>query len=311
MICTVTLNPAVDKSVTVRNFAEGKTNRVEVARLDAGGKGINVAKVLKRLGVEVCALGLLAGSNGRFILDALKAEGISADFNQVPGETRVNLKVRDLETEVETELNEAGFRVTAEHLVELRTKVSHYAEKCEFMIFSGSLPVDAPPKIFADLMEVAREKGAKCILDTGAPALEFGLASGPYLIKPNRAEVEDMLLRPLASPQQLVTAARELIRRGAGQVLISLGAEGAVGVSGPEALFAAPPTVPVRSSVGAGDTMVAVMAYAGTKALPFREAFQMAVAASAATVAMEGTGVAGIEAIQALVPEVKLEAVEE
>jgi 1-phosphofructokinase len=118
MIATVTLNPAVDKSVTLRDFAEGKTNRVEVARLDAGGKGINVAKVLKRLGVEVCALGFEAGGNGRFILDALKAEGIPAEFIQVPGETRVNLKIRDLEKGIETELNEAGFPVTAEHLVE-------------------------------------------------------------------------------------------------------------------------------------------------------------------------------------------------
>jgi 1-phosphofructokinase len=189
--------------------------------------------------------------------------------------------------------------------------VAQYAAKCEFMIFSGSLPADAPVKIFADLMAIARENGAKCILDTGALALEPGLASGPYLIKPNRAEVEDLLLRPLDSRRQLIAAARELIRRGAGQVLISLGAEGAVGVAGSEALYAAPPRISVKSSVGAGDTMVAVMAYAATKGLQFREAFQMAVAASAATVAMEGTRVADLAAIEALIPKVTLEVVEE
>ncbi len=311
MIATVTLNPAIDKSVTVRGLAEGETNRVEVERVDAGGKGINVAKVLKRLGVEVCALGFEAGRNGRFILDALKAEGIPADFTHVPGETRLNLKVHDAEKGIETELNESGFRVSAEHLVDIRQKVARYSAECEFMIFSGSLPLDTPPKIFADLMEIARENRAKCILDTGAPALELGLASGPYLIKPNRAEVEDLLLRPLESRPELIAAARELIRRGAGQVLISLGAEGAVGVAGSDALFAAPPPVSVRSSVGAGDTMVAVMAYAAIKGLPFRDAFQMAVAASAATVAMEGTRVADLAAIEALIPKVTLEAVEE
>ena len=110
MIATVTLNPAIDKSVIVRDFEVGKTNRGEVARLDAGGKGINVAKALKRLGSTVCALGFAAGSNGRFILDALRVEGIPADFVTVPGETRVNLKIHDPEKGTETELNEPGFR---------------------------------------------------------------------------------------------------------------------------------------------------------------------------------------------------------
>lgn len=146
MIATVTLNPAIDKSVTVRGLAEGETNRVEVERVDAGGKGINVAKVLKRLGVEVCALGFEAGRNGRFILDALRTEGIPADFTHVPGETRVNLKVHDAEKGIETELNESGFRVSAEHLVDMRQKVARYSAECEFMIFSGSLPSIRRPR---------------------------------------------------------------------------------------------------------------------------------------------------------------------
>ena len=129
MIATVTLNPAIDKSVTVRGFEIGKTNRGEVDRVDAGGKGINVAKALKRLGSAVCALGLVAGSNGRFILDALSAEGIPADFVHVPGETRVNLKIHDPEKGTETELNEPGFRVTAEHLEELRRKIEAHAPR--------------------------------------------------------------------------------------------------------------------------------------------------------------------------------------
>jgi len=307
MIATVTLNPAVDKSVTVRGFEMGKTNRGEVDRVDAGGKGINVAKVLKRLGAAVCALGLEAGSNGRFILDALSAEGIPSDFVHVPGETRVNLKIHDLERGTETELNEPGFHVSPEHLEELRQKIAAYAPQCEVMVFSGSLPPGAPPEVFADLMGIATARGAKCILDTAGPALKLGLAAGPFLIKPNRAELEELLQRRLSSRRDLVEGARELIRMGSEQVLISLGAEGAVGVAGDDALFARPPAVKVRSSVGAGDTMVAVMAYAALAKLSFREAFQMAVAASAATVAMEGTRVADLAAVQALIPQVILE----
>lgn len=307
MIATVTLNPAVDKSVTVRNFEIGKTNRGQVDRVDAGGKGINVAKALKRLGCSVCALGLVAGSNGRFILDALSAEGIPADFTQVPGETRVNLKILDSVKGTETELNEPGFRVTAEQLDDLRRKVETHAPHCQLMVFSGSLPLDAPPEIFADLIRIARAHGTRCILDTAGPALKLGLAAGPFLIKPNRAEVEDLLKTTLRTRSDLVEAARALIRMGCQQILISLGAEGAVGVAGDDALFAHPPAVQVRSSVGAGDTMVAVMAYAAVDGLPFRQAFRLAVAASAATVAMKGTKVADLAAVQKLIPQVRLE----
>ncbi len=307
MIATVTLNPAIDKSVAARGFEIGKTNRGEVTRVDAGGKGINVAKALKRLGSAVCALGLVAGSNGRFILDSLSAEGIAADFVNVPGETRVNLKIHDPEKGTETELNEPGFQVTAEHLEELRRKVEAHAPHCEVMVFSGSLPPAAPPEIFADLILAAKARGAKCFLDTAGPGLKLGLAAGPYLIKPNRAEVEDLLHSTLRTRRDLVEAARALMRMGSEQVLISLGAEGAVGVAGTEALFARPPAVTVRSSVGAGDTMVAIMAHAAVAGIPFRQAFCMAVAASAATVAMEGTKVADMAAVQELIPQVRLE----
>ena len=302
MIATVTLNPAVDKSVTVRGFEIGRTNRGEVDRIDAGGKGINVAKVLKRFGTEVCALGLLAGSNGRFILDSLRAEGIAADFVSVPGETRVNLKIHDGLMGTETELNEPGFPVSAEHIEQLRAKIAAHAPQCPIMVFSGSLPPQAPLEIFADLIRVAKSHGAKCFLDTAGPALKHGLAAAPFLTKPNRAELEELLGSSFPAPRELVGAARAVLNMGCEQVLISLGAEGAVGVTGEEAFFAHPPAVSVRSSVGAGDTMVAVMAFAAVKGISFRQAFQMAVAASAATVAMEGTKVADLAAVQALMP---------
>jgi 1-phosphofructokinase len=304
MIATVTLNPAIDKSLTVRGFEIGRTNRGEVTRVDAGGKGINVAKAVKQFGLPVCALGLVAGGNGRFILDVLTAAEIPADFIQVPGETRVNLKIHDPERGTETELNEPGFHVTAEHLGELRRKIEAYASRCEVMVFSGSLPPDAPHSIFADLIRVAKVRGAKCFLDTAGPALQQGLAAGPFLIKPNRAEVEELLNQKLRTRRDLTEAARLLIRMGTEQVLISLGAEGALGAAGEEVWIARPPSVEARSSVGAGDTMVAAMAFATVKGLPFREAFRWAVAASAATVAMVGSTVADFAAVQALLPQV-------
>jgi 1-phosphofructokinase len=307
MIATVTLNPAIDKSVTVRVFAVGKTNRVDVSRVDAGGKGINVARALKRFGAEVCALGLAAGAGGRFVLEALNAEGIPADFVSVAGETRVNVKIRDSETGTETELNEPGFQVFAVDLAELLRKVEAHAPKCQAMVFSGSLPPNAPSEIYAQLIATAKAHGAKCFLDAGGPALKLGLAAGPYLVKPNRAEVEELLNTTLRTRHQLVQAAREMIRMGSEQVLISLGAEGALGVAGNDAIFATPPPVTVRSSVGAGDTMVAAMAHAAVQGMPFRKAFRLAVAASAATVALEGSEVADLASMERILPQVVLE----
>jgi 1-phosphofructokinase len=156
------------------------------------------------------------------------------------------------------------------------------------------------------LIKIAKARGAKCILDAAGPALELGLVAGPFLIKPNHAEVEGLLKRPIATGRELLAAARVLLRMGSEQVLISLGARGALGLAGNEAWFAPPPAVRVRSSVGAGDTMVAAMAYAAIHKLTFRQAFQMAVAASAATVAMEGTKVADFAAVLKLIPHVIL-----
>jgi 1-phosphofructokinase len=307
MIATVTLNPAVDKSVLVRGFEVGKTNRSEVTRLDAGGKGINVAKTLKRLGAPVCALGLIAGSNGRFILDALAAEGISTDFVTVPGETRVNLKVRDPERNTETELNEPGFQVDATSLAALRRKIAAKATECRVVVFSGSLPPGAPVGIFAELIGIAKGLGAKCLLDTAGPALHQGLIAAPWLVKPNRAEAEELLQTTLGTSGSLVHAAQTLVTMGAEQVLISLGAQGAVAASGGTTLYGSPPKVAVRSTVGAGDAMVAAMAYAALEGSPFPAAFRLAIAAGAATVATEGTAVADLTAVQALLPQVVVE----
>ena len=146
----------------------------------------------------------------------------------------------------ETELNEPGFRVTAEVLEQLRRKIEAHAPQCAVMVFSGSLPPDAPPDDLCGFDRTAKAHGAKCFLDTAGPALKHGLTAGPFLIKPNRAEVEDLLKITVRTRREFVEAARTLMKLGSEQVVISLGAEGAVGVAGPDALFAAPPAIKVR-----------------------------------------------------------------
>jgi len=310
MIATVTLNPAIDKSLTVPRFEVGKTNRGEVKRIDPSGKGINVANALKEFGLEVCALGFLAGSNGRAIFEALAARGIPADFCDVPGETRVNLKIHDPVYGTETELNEPGFLVFPQHLAAMRRKVEEYGSRCGLMIFSGSLPPGAPPETFAELMTIAKAHGAKCILDTAGPALDLGLKAKPLAIKPNRAEVEELLGCPLRTPRELGQAARRLLEMGAEKVVISMGADGAVAATGQELLLARPPAVPARSSVGAGDAMVAALAYGEVNHLSFRDSFRLAMAASAAAVTMEGSKMGNLALVHSLFPKVHIEEAE-
>jgi len=307
MIATVTLNPAIDKKLSVPRFEVGKTNRGEVRRIDASGKGVNVAMALKQFGAEVCALGLVAGNYGQTILEALGARGIPADFNWVPGETRVNLKIHDPVFETETEINEPGFHVRPEHLKALGQKIREYAARCELMVFSGSLPPGAPAETYAQLMAVASSQGAKCMLDTAGASLRYGLKAKPLLIKPNLAEVEELLEVPSGSRTGLAVAARKLIDLGAEEVVISMGAEVAIAATAHELLAAVPPAVRVRSSTGAGDAMVAAMAFGEITRLTFRDSFRLAVAASAAAVSTEGTQAADLATVHSLLSQVQVE----
>ena len=231
MIATVTLNPALDKTMAIRGFAIGATNRASIEQIDAGGKGINVAKAARQLGCPAIALGFLAGANGRWIADALQAMGIPCDFEWVPGETRVNLKIKDPLTGTETEINEPGFQVGADNLESLKRKIEEQAGLCSVMVFSGSLPPGVPPEIYAEFIRIARNRGAQTILDTAGAALKYGIAAGPDLIKPNRAEAEEVLGTRIDGEAALVGAARRLLELGARVVVLSLGADGALAVS--------------------------------------------------------------------------------
>jgi 1-phosphofructokinase len=289
MIATVTLNPALDKTMAIPGFAIGRTNRASIERIDAGGKGINVAKAARQLGCPVIALGFLAGANGRCVADALQAMGIPCDFEWVPGETRVNLKIKDPLTGTETEINEPGFQVGADHVQSLKRRVEEQAGQCSVMVFSGSLPPGVPPEIYGEFIRIARNRGAQTILDTAGAALKHGIAAGPDLIKPNRAEAEEVLETRIDGEAALVPAARRFLALGARVVVLSLGADGALAVSRRERWRARSPSVAASSSIGAGDAMVAALAFAMTRSLALEDALRLATAAGAATVATNGS----------------------
>jgi 1-phosphofructokinase len=307
MIATVTLNPAVDKTITVPRFAVGKTNRGRVERVDPGGKGVNVAQALKHLGCPAVASGFLAGNHGRDIAEALAAEGVPTDFIHLPGETRVNLKIIDPVAGAETEINEPGFEVGAEHLARMARKVEELAGRCAVVVFSGSLPPGAPQDTYAALIRVAKSRGARTVLDADAGALRSGMTACPDLIKPNRAEAEEALQASIDGERGLAQAARRLLALGPGAVVISLGAEGSLFASPAGLLRARTPAVKTGSTVGAGDAMVAALAYALLRRLPPGEALRLAAAAGAATATMRGSAVADFQLIRDFLPRVVIE----
>ncbi len=307
MIATVTLNPAIDKTIVIPGFAIGKTNRGAVEKVDAGGKGINVAKAVRQLGCPVTATGFLGGANGTHIAEALAAANIPADFVWVPGETRVNLKIQDPISGVETEVNEAGFRVDAAHVAELERKIEQIAARSSVMVFSGSLPPGVAADVYSRFIRIARSCGARTILDAAGEALRLGVAEAPDLIKPNKAEAEELLGGTIDNEGR---AARMLLAQGPATVVISLGPGGAIAATRGEMWRSRPPAVRTASSIGAGDAMVAAFAVAMIRNMPLADALRLATAAAAATVATDGTA-ADLSHVQDLVPRVVLERITE
>ena len=307
LVVTVTLNPTMDKTMIVPRLRVGATNRAEVERIDPGGKGVNVAKALKQLGCPVVATGFLAGSNGRLIAEGLAAREIPSDFIQVPGETRVNLKIKDPLSGTETEINEPGFHVDAKYLKQLEEKLADYAGRCAAVVLSGSLPPGVPTDIYSGLVRIAKRSRAKVFLDTNGEALRRGLTAQPDLIKPNRAEVEGLLGMKIESETQLVEAARQTLALGIPRVVISLGADGALAASADQVWRARCPSLQARSSVGAGDAMVAALVYAMLKNLPEDEALRLATAVGSATASTAGSGVADLKLIQEFLPRIQME----
>lgn len=260
-VLTVTLNPAVDKTVTIERLHEGGLNRIKHVRHDIGGKGINVAKALRSFGVNVKVTGMIAGLQGKQIVSSLRDQGIDTDFQEIDGETRTNLKVVDETSKMTTEFNESGFAVSPADLEAFELKLASLLEQAEIVVLSGSLPQGVPHDVYQSYIQLARRKGVKAILDADGAAMQKGVKAVPFAIKPNLYELEQIAGARLASKEEVVTAGQSLAREGISYVLISMGKDGAVVLDGREAYYATPFSITPESTVGAGDSMVAAFVY--------------------------------------------------
>jgi 1-phosphofructokinase len=308
MIYTVTLNPALDKTVEIPNLTIDSVNRITTMRTDPGGKGINVSKVIGKLGGKSIAIGILGGNTGMAIQSAIEKLGIMSDFKFVEGETRTNLKVIDPINHTNTDINEQGITVTEEILDSLLDNLLGKINDNDIVVLSGSLPKGAPKNTYEKWVKACREKGVNVILDAAGEMLASGLKSSPYLVKPNDIELSGLLGRTLTTPEEIKEAAMNLMEQyRLEKVVVSMGGRGALYVTRDEAAYAQGLKVPVGSTVGAGDSVVAALAVAEEVGMSLEETVRLSTATGAANVMCSGSQAAEYSIIQELIPKVSFE----
>ena len=299
MIYTVTLNPALDKTVEIPGMALDTVNRITSMRTDPGGKGINVSKVIAKLGGESCAVGILGGESGRTLLAALEREGLRTHFRFVEGQTRPNLKIIDRALHTNTDINEPGLTVSPADLDALLRDLLGMVREGDIVVLAGSLPQGAPQDTYRVWTAACREKGARVCLDADGVLLAEGLKAAPYLIKPNEDELSRLVGHRLTDTDELIAEGRRLLKGGVTRVVISLGEHGALYLRGNEVLYAEGLSVPV-------DSVVAALAYADSLDMSDEDAVRLSTATGAANVMCSGTQPAEREAVEKLLPQVKI-----
>ena len=304
MIYTVTLNPALDKTVEIPGMALDTVNRITAMRTDPGGKGINVSKVIAKLGGTSVALALLGGGTGRAIADALEEMGLRCELQFVEGETRTNLKVVDPVNHTNTDLNEPGISVTPAVLDGLLDRLIGLIQPGDLVVLSGSLPKGAPGDTYYTWVARCKEAGAKVFLDADGALLAEGLRAAPDLVKPNQDELSRLVGHPLETVEALAGAAGALLADGVQKVVVSMGGKGALYVTRDTVLYAEGLKVPVGSTVGAGDSVVAALTVAETQGLSLEDTVRLSTATGAANVMCSGSQAAERSVIEELMPQV-------
>jgi 1-phosphofructokinase len=277
-ITTLTLNPAIDRTVTIPGFTAGAVNRVENTCDRPGGKGINVAAALAEHGNVVAALGFLGRDNESAFTAFFDECGIEDHCLRLSGATRVGIKISDPVRHETTDINFPGLSPSIHDLMELRGQLSQLSGG--WCVLAGSLPPGVPASIYRDFITLLKERDVRTVLDSSGEALREALKASPDLIKPNVHELEEHLGRALPTEADVIAAARELVAGGVKLVVVSRGADGACFVTADEAVVARPPSITVRSTVGAGDAMVAGIIAAQLSNAPLVDTARLATAFS-------------------------------
>jgi 1-phosphofructokinase len=286
MIFTVTFNPSLDYVVSVDDFQLGRTNRTTNEQIFPGGKGINVSTVLHHLGIESTALGFTAGFTGEEIIRRVEHSGVKAEFIELPsGNSRINVKLKNYDG---TEINSNGPDISPEKVAELTSRLNQLSSG-DILVLAGSIPSSMASSTYCDILEQLKGKDILPVVDATRDLLMPVLAYRPFLIKPNKDELEEIFQTKLHSRADIITYAQQLQQRGAQNVLVSMGGDGAVLAAADGQVFETDaPRGQLINAVGAGDSMVAGFVAGWIEKKDYRHAFYMGVSAGSASAFSEG-----------------------
>lgn len=306
MIYTITLNPALDRTLWIERIRDDVSNRILEEHSFAGGKSIDVSKVLKNFGVDNIALGFVGGFAGRELEGRLLNEGIQTDFIRVSGETRTNIIIHEKETGRQLSFNARGPEIRPNEMMQLVEQIE--ALPCPAIVaIGGSLPPGVSPEIYRKIIALVKKCNTKVFLDVDGEALRIGIKAQPTVIKPNIHELSELVGHELKSLDEIVAAAREINRQGVEIVLVSMGARGILLVTDGQEYLAVPPAVKVESTIGAGDSAVAGFISGMVRGKDLKESLIYAAAAGTATTLSQGTALCQRADFLKLVTQVKLE----
>ncbi len=306
MIYTITLNPAVDHYLETDDLRVDDANRVKAECLYAGGKGIDVSRALRHLGGESMALGFIGGHNGQSMVDMLKREGVTPYFTPISQETRRDVIISNLKRGTQTLLNTPGPCITKEEWLSFLTHLRMLALRGAYVVLGGSLPKGLPNVAYRQIITLVQRRGAKAILDADGPCLKEGLKARPFAVKPNLNELRWVTGRPLRTERQILAAATGLNNLGIQVVMVSLGKRGLVVATRSERVRAIPPSVRVRSTVGAGDSTVAGFIFRHAAGKPLEECVRFATASGTAATLAPGNQLCRLRDVRRLAPRVKI-----
>jgi 1-phosphofructokinase family hexose kinase len=306
MIVTVTLNPSLDRTLSVPGLNPGAVQRGRLVREDLGGKGVNVARSLRALGIPSRILGFAGGWSGAALQDRLLAEGFDVAFVQVGAEIRQNITLLDEKNGQYTKINEMGPEVQPQHVAALEEQIADLAQPGDLWAFCGSLPPGAPADLYAKLIERVQISQAQAFLDTSGSALRLGVSVRPFSIKVNTDEAGELLNQSLEGDLEISRLAGDLLEGATRLVVLTRGARGLVLAMGGQKVVAVPPQVDVRSSVGAGDASLAGLLWGVAEKCDPVTLARRAVACGTAAAMQEGTGVGEAALVHKLLEKVEV-----
>jgi len=305
-IATVTLNPAIDQTVRVSQFQTNTVNRGQAMQFDAGGKGVNVASFLADSGQAAVVTGFLGQENADIFERFFARKHIEDQFVRVAGLTRIGVKIVDEANRQTTDINMPGLSPSSEALDALLQKIEQLSASCDWFVLAGALPPGAPTSIYASIITQLKGRGKQIVLDTSNDALLQGVQAGPTIVKPNIDELQHLVGQPLTSETAIEEAARLLLGNGIQLVVVSMGERGALFVDQTSALIAVPTPVTVKSTVGAGDAMVAGLISGQVQGLSLSDCARLATAFSLGTITRVGSDLPAPEILQTYFQQVTI-----